>query len=122
MVSINFEVEISFYRNTADKDSKSIVKVSSVLEAIRSGKYKALIDKIRACKSKEQKTALKFLLPCATFSGIFKKRFDNMIETPSGFASVDIDDLGGKSVNTVKGILSDIGFVYAAFESLVVIG
>jgi len=81
------------------------VEVSSLLDAIKRGKYRKPIENIRRVYGSTKGDAdakrraidpLKKKLPAVTFSGQFKRRAGDALTEHSGLLCVDLDSLGEK--------------------------
>lgn len=82
-----------------DSISSSIPKhyeVIEVLNSIKRGKNKQLIEKIRNERDKEQRDRLKKQLYCICFSGEFKKRLNEELVLHSGLMCIDFDNFPNK--------------------------
>lgn len=77
-------------KNTAPFGNRDVGKI---LDRIREGKSKALVEKIRIEPDVDKKKALKLELPVVCFNGIFSKRSISGFEKPSGLMVLDFDDL-----------------------------
>ena len=86
------ELKVSVFKDLfKSKDVPYIVPLEKVLERIRVGKSKELIEHIRKLpKSKEQDT-LKSKLPCILFAGEFSERSKKGLLSHSGLMIVDFD-------------------------------
>ena len=92
--------------------------VNHVFERIRSGKSKALVEQIRAAKTKEEADALKKKLPAINFQGVFKERNDKGIKKFSGLIPLDFDNFpNDKELIALKDSLKDNEYVFAMFIS-----
>lgn len=85
------ETNVPFYRD-----------VNFILNRIKSGASKDIVEKIRGEKSKSARNELKKKLPAICFSGTFKKRADTAIIEHSGYICLDFD-----GYDTPKQMLSD---------------
>lgn len=86
---MNVSVFKSLYKS---KDVPYIVPIEKVLERIRVGKSKEIIDKIRQSEDKEERNRLKTMLPCILFAGEFNERSKNGLKEHSGLMVVDFDN------------------------------
>lgn len=73
------------------KDVPYDVSIEKVIERIRVGKSKEIVETIRTSTDKKQIESLKKKLPCILFSGIFKERNSNSLVEHSGLMVVDFD-------------------------------
>lgn len=99
---------VTIFENILSIDKPRIVKLDSVLAAIKDGRYKDKVEAIRVCENEEDKRRLKSNLPCVLFTGEFSKpitkinssgvqyvsyRDDKSITKHSGLVPIDIDDI-----------------------------
>ena len=86
--------KISYYR----KGIKNVKPdyddtLSSILETIKSERYKEQITQIREATDKDGRSVLKEYLDYYTFSGSFKKRSNDELKKHSGLICIDFDDI-----------------------------
>lgn len=92
--------------------------VTYILERIRSGKSKTLIQQIRTEPDKEKQNALKKQLPAINFQGVFKERNDKGIKQFSGLMPLDFDNFPNQDeLNTLRNSLLTCEYVFAMFTS-----
>jgi len=96
-------------KNTKPLSTSSLL---SVLEEIKSDKYKKLIDDIRN-EENPSKSRLKDKLPCFTPTGIFSYRSLAGLETYNGIMCLDIDNV--ENPESLKESCKNIPWVYSAF-------
>lgn len=75
-------------------------------------KYSELVEQIRSCPEKDQRTKLKGKLPVITAAGVFKDRY--ILEQYSGLACIDIDgqdNLHIKDWDKVKRMMRSLSYV-----------
>lgn len=82
---------VTVFKNIRDTKLPMFVSCLDVLERIRNGKSKTLIEKIRPLEDKTDRDKLKMGLPSICFSGQFKTRADNEITEHSGLICLDFD-------------------------------
>lgn len=73
------------------KDVPYLLSLDKILNRIKIGKSKLLIESIRNSKNKEQRDNLKKSLPCILFAGEFTERSKNGLKNHSGLMIVDFD-------------------------------
>lgn len=76
------------YKST---DVPYVITLSSMLNRIKEGKKKELVEKIRATEDKEEYTRLKSKLPAVLFQGVFSQRNDDSCTEPSCLMIHDYD-------------------------------
>jgi hypothetical protein len=96
-------------KNTKPLSTSSLI---SVLEEIRSDKYKKLIDDIRN-EENPSKSRLKDKLPCFTPTGIFSYRSLAGLESYNGVICLDIDSV--ENPEGLKENCKNLRWVHAAF-------
>jgi len=109
--------KVSIYPNiTVTKQGKE-APILHVLEDIRKGTYKDIVNKVRALEygSKPYK-AMKKQAPYFTASGTFEPRNDEGLKVHSGLIAIDIDNQG--EVNELKALVCCDPFVVSAFTSI----
>jgi len=103
------------------------VPVQKVVERIRAGKSKQLIDLIRKEKDGKKRNELKKQLPAILFSGVFSERNDNSCKEHSGLMVTDFDKFPEdeysqvwesiiKNPHTVIAFRSPSGFIKAVIR------
>ena len=64
---------VTIFENIVSIDKPKIVKLDSVIDAIRNGRYRGKVEAIRSCNNDDDKRSLKANLPCVLFTGEFNK-------------------------------------------------
>ena len=82
--------KVSIYRNIVDVEGKT-VSVSTILNAIKNGKRKEQIAKLRSIQNEAAQKAYKNTLLCFTGSGVFSNRTTEGLVKHSGVLIIDID-------------------------------
>ena len=114
-------VKISIVQNCTKKETEDI-ELGRVLEAIRDGKWRTQIEKIReayrngGAEPKRAIDALKKKVPAVMFSGRFKHRASDALLKHSGLICADLDSLGDK-LPQVRVDLSSSPHLFALFVS-----
>jgi hypothetical protein len=109
--------ECNWFKHIGDTDCTNVVKVSSVLYAIKNGRWKEQMEEIRAQESKGMITRLKKKLPSVTFSGVFEDtREDKNIVYYSGLMVIDIDTIGPNKLTRLREDLKHNPFCLAYFQ------
>lgn len=100
------------------KDVPYIITLEKILERIKQGNDKELIQQIRKAKSKEERNELKTKLPAILFQGEFSHRAIVGLVKSSGLMVLDFDDINHdlELFETFETIKSN-PFVVAAFLS-----
>lgn len=112
-------MKVSFYKDIADVNSKTVVTIEAYLKAIQTGKYKTQIQAVRDAPTKSLKTSLKKSLPNITASGTFLKRNDSSLILHSGLKQIDFDQdkNPGQQPLAAKALLIKDTYTFAAFIS-----
>lgn len=105
---------VTIFKNIFAKEPY-FVKIDKVLERIKSGNSRELVNKIRNSYLKEERLELKKQLPSICFSGQFSKRANDSCNTHSGLVCLDFDHL--PDVQKFKDELIKDKYVYSAFVS-----
>ena len=82
---------ITIFQNIKKIEAPFHRPLSVVLERIKNGKSKDIIQRIRSERNKEKRQELKKTLPAVCFSGEFTKRNDNSLVQHSGIVCLDFD-------------------------------
>ncbi len=110
------ERKVSFYENVKDTIGKQDL-CSNILEGIKSGTWKASVERLRSIQAETEQKLYKNTLPCFTASGIFSTRKSDCLVKHSGFLVIDIDakDLW-ETKETRKELIKD-HYTYCVFAS-----
>lgn len=111
------ETYVSFFKgakNPVPLNSDWTVK-SAVLSMTYPDNFKDEVDKVRAAKTKEEKTEQKKQLHAITFSGHFSYRSSDKLIKHSGFICMDIDDV--EDLDELRQIVNNDPYTYASFTS-----
>lgn len=84
-------MNISVFRVFSDSQSPITSDIEKIIQRIRIGKSRDIIDKIRASADKSEIDVLKKKLPCLMFSGVFLERSKTGLVKHSGLCCVDFD-------------------------------
>lgn len=85
-------MKISVFKSLKNTSAVFNRNVFFVLDRIKNGASKDLVNKIRLEKDKQKRNDLKQQLPCICFSGIFSRRSSKAIEAHSGLICLDFDN------------------------------
>lgn len=104
---------VSTFSSLKNTSPVANVKLIAVLNNIKNGKYKELVEPIFTELDKTVREELKSKLPLFTPTGLFEKRsIAGMIEY-NGFICLDIDNVD--NIKLLKESTISLPFVYAAF-------
>lgn len=93
-------------------------EIQFVLDRIKNGSSKNLVEKIRKEKDKDKRNKLKEQLPAICFSGTFTNRSVTGLKEHSGFICIDFDKYASdKLMNQDRIKLSKDKYTYALFTS-----
>jgi len=105
---------ITVFRNVVAVDEPFYVRVDVVVDRIRDGNSKKIIEVVRSKETKKEKDIVKQNLPSILFSGAFKRRANNAIIQHSGYVAIDFDNV---DIEKVKGELIKDKYVCVCFVS-----
>lgn len=106
-------MKVSFFKNLYEKQVSFTLDTIEVLERIRTGKSKAIIDQVRAGDSESKKK-----LPAICFNGTFTSRNDNSLIEHSGLCILDFDKYPTKkAMKDERKRLEDDPYVFSVFTS-----
>jgi twinkle protein len=108
--------KVTIFPNTVSPDKPFIVNIETIVNRIRDGKSKQLIEKIRITTDKKEREILKKKLPCICFSGTFSHRENKSLITHSGLVAIDFDHLNERLDEFRNRIIQD-KHTYIAFVS-----
>ena len=112
------DYQITIFQNIRDTSTPFFRDVSVVLQRVKDGNSKDLINQIRKEKDKEKRNILKKGLPAVCFSGQFNKREDSSIIEHSGLICLDFDGYTTiKSLQEERKKLQKDPFTFALFTS-----
>ena len=109
---------VTIFKNIKETDAPFFKDIQYILNRIKDGANKKLINDIRKLKDKQQRNELKKKLPAICFSGKFNKRNSRSIEQHSGFICLDFDGYEKKKdLRLDKEKFCKDKYVYACFIS-----
>lgn len=109
------ETKISFYKTSKDTTGADLSLIDFI-RGIKDGAWQDEVFRVRAEKDPDKKRIIKTKCPGVTISGSFTKRKASELRKHSGFINIDID--GVHDPNSVKKMLSNDPYIYAAFDSI----
>jgi predicted P-loop ATPase len=116
--AIMSQAHVTLY-TLATSETYQNVTLVSMMEAIRSGKYKDLVDKVRQAPDKDSRRALKLkTLPAFTVSGTFSQKKAEGLDLHSGFIAMDFDDIEPKELDHARALLYGDDYTWAGFRSV----
>tara|TARA_R100000655_G_scaffold42527_2_gene78545 strand:- start:9098 stop:11476 length:2379 start_codon:yes stop_codon:yes gene_type:complete len=87
---------VTIYKNIRETTTPFHKDILFILDRIKNGKSKDLINKIRKVTDKQERNELKKNLPSICFSGKFLKRNAESLQQHSGFICLDFDGYANK--------------------------
>lgn len=109
---------VTIFQNIRETETPFHRSVKCVLDRIKSGSSKELVQRIRKETDKANRNELKKELPAVCFSGQFNKRNDSAIIEHSGFICLDFDGYATKKeMKAERDRLTKDRYVYAVFTS-----
>jgi hypothetical protein len=110
-------MKVTVFKNIFDTTEPLYVDVVTIFKRIREGSSEAIISKIRASKSDDEKNNLKKRLPSICFSGRFGKREAEFLLEHSGLMCLDIDKVAKKDLQNIKELVCKDEYVFGCFVS-----
>lgn len=111
--------ECNIFKNVWDRDCSNVCYITSVLKAIKAGRWKDQVLKVREAKAigdKKSLKNLKFHLPAVTWSGVFEERCDDAIVKYNQLMVIDIDEISDKRLEKLKPELRNNPWVFSYFN------
>lgn len=84
-------MNVTIYKTFGDTSAGYIRPIEVILDRIKTGKSKTIVDMVRNCQNKADADKIKRTLPAILFSGEFRQRNDASIEKHSGLICLDFD-------------------------------
>lgn len=109
-------MNVTFYSNIWDIDSKRDYAIESLFDMIRNGVYQDAVLKVRKEKDKQARQDLKAKVPNFTVSGKFTRREDSALVQHSGLIAIDFDDL--PNIEVMRQRLTNDPYTFALFRSI----
>jgi len=109
---------ITIFKNIRDTSTPFYRHIDVVLNRIKIGSSKEIIDRVQSENDKTKRNEIKKELPAICFSGTFTKRADNAIVEHSGIICLDFDGYPSKKamLDQKKKLTTD-PYVYSVFVS-----
>jgi hypothetical protein len=108
-------MQITIFKDILTVNTPYFVDISTIIDRIKTGKSKGLIERIRNEPDKKLRTELKKNLPSICFSGTFFKRANQSIIKHSGLVCIDFDHL--ENVQDFKNQIINDKYTFIAFIS-----
>jgi len=102
--------KFSVYRDIGTVSQGHVRDIQWVIDRIRSGASKDLVERIRALPTKSERDELKKGLTSICFSGVFRKREDKAIHSHSGYMIADFDHVD--DIQALKDTLTGDPYVH----------
>ena len=84
-------MNVTIFKNLHNTNTPFIKDIDFILNRIKIGKSKAIVDEVRKQPTKELADEIKATLPAICFCGVFTKRADSSITEHSGLVCLDFD-------------------------------
>ena len=111
-------MKVTIFKSIKDTSVPFYRDIAVILNRIKEGKCKDLVESIRKEKDKEKRNLIKQQLPAVCFSGEFSERKDKSILKHSGLICLDFDGFKTKKdLLTVRNRLTSDEHSYAVFTS-----
>lgn len=106
---------VTIFRNLyKSSDVPYLVMLEKVVERIKTGASRDLIERIRKAKNKTDADKFKKQLPCIMFAGEFRQRSKAGLKQHNGYMILDLDDV---NTEEVKQSILEIPYVVMMFTS-----
>jgi KaiC/GvpD/RAD55 family RecA-like ATPase len=106
---------VTIFKNIIETKEPFYISIDKIVERIKNGNSRKLVNKIRGEYTKESRNNFKKQLPSICFSGKFQERANNKIMSHSGIVCLDFDHL--ENPLQFKKKLCEDKFVMCAFIS-----
>lgn len=117
---------VTLFKNITEVDSPITKPLETVLDLIRTGRWKDQVEKVRNAETEKEADRLKSNLPCILYAGEFTSpstnkdgmityRMDDSLSKHSGVVPIDIDDID--NIEDVVENLKKDQFVHALWMS-----
>ena len=111
-------MNVTIFKNLHNTNTPFIKDIDFILNRIKIGKSKAIVDEVRKQPTKELADEIKATLPAICFCGVFTKRADISITEHSGLVCLDFDKYESvQLLNADLKILKKDKFTFAMFIS-----
>jgi len=115
--------ECNIFRGADDVDCSNVVSLLSVINAIKSGRWKYRVEEVRSMPfstkaEKDARAAVKKHLPAVIFSGVFEERIDAACVHYNHVVVVDVDDISKRKLPVLKSDIEKEPWVIAYFEGV----
>lgn len=108
----------NIFKNSFSPRCNHEVSILQVLKGIRDGRWKDIVESVRECEDKNERSELKKSLPAVTFSGTFNDtRKEKNLKEYSSLMVIDIDDIKPNELGGIKDSLSQDPYIISFFES-----
>ncbi len=98
---------VTIFQKVTEVNKPYHVPVSVIVDRIRNGKDRVLIDMLRMEPDPERRRKIKVKIPAICFSGIFSKHANDACVKHSGLIAIDFDHLGERLPELRKRLESD---------------
>lgn len=118
MLHANGKKMLSIFKNLyKTKDVPYYVPIEKVVDRIKNGTSKAIIDKLNATTDPEEQKEIKNSLPCILFAGKFSERNIKGLIEHSGYCSIDLDKIPDTEMSNMFQLVCKNPHVVLAFIS-----
>jgi hypothetical protein len=107
---------VTIFENVKTIDKPYFISIDKVVQRIRGGRSKIIIDQLRSCNDDKKRKEIKTKLPSICFSGKFTKREDKAISEHSGLIAIDFDHLNER-LPALKDQLAKDKYTFLLFVS-----
>jgi predicted P-loop ATPase len=109
---------VTLYESAVSETYQNVT-LTDMMDKIKNGEYKHLVDKVRQVKDKEARQKLKLrTLPAFTVSGTFLQKKSEGLDKHSGYIAMDFDDIDTKNIDHARAVLYADKYTWAGFRSV----
>jgi hypothetical protein len=110
--------QCNIFKGASDVDCTHVAQVLTILNAIKSGRWKDRVEEVRGMQAGPARDKVKQKLPAAIFSGVFEEREDDACVLYNQIMVVDIDELPKSRLPALKSKMREKEWCIAYFEGV----
>jgi hypothetical protein len=98
---------VTIFENVKAIDKPYLIPIDKVVQRIKAGRSKIIIDQLRNCKDEKERKNIKTKLPSICFSGKFSRREDKSLIEHSGLIAIDFDHVNERLSELKNRLIKD---------------
>jgi hypothetical protein len=111
-------MQITIFKTVWDVNTPFNININEVLNEIKNGKFKSVVDQVRNAPDKKTADSIKRGLPAICFSGTFRPRSVKGLIQHSGYACLDFDKFSSyDELIDFRKLILESEYTYACFIS-----